>query len=1131
MASTSSVTLSQALFAPAISHHGSAQSSDHHCLSFSTPSLPSFSGLKSTSSSIPRATSSLRRRLVTLQQTRIRAAAVETLGATAETSLVEKSVNTIRFLAIDAVEKANSGHPGLPMGCAPIGHILYDEIMRYNPKNPYWFNRDRFVLSAGHGCMLQYALLHLAGYDSVKEEDLKNFRQWGSKTPGHPENFETPVLKSQLGVANAVGLALAEKHLAARFNKPDNEIVDHYTYVILGDGCQMEGIANEACSLAGHWGLGKLIAFYDDNHISIDGDTAIAFTESVDKRFEGLGWHVIWVKNGNTGYDDIRAAIKEAKAVKDKPTLIKALTEQCIGMLKVIVHFKVTSFNSDELLPFSVGSTTIGYGSPNKANSYSVHGSALGAKEVDATRKNLAWPYEPFHVPEDVRKHWSRHISVGAALEAEWNKSLPKSPAEATRNLSQANLNALAKVLPGLLGGSADLASSNMTLLKMFGDFQKDTPEERNVRFGVREHGMGAICNGIALHSPGLIPYCATFFVFTDYMRAAIRISALSEAGVIYPGNETAGAYKVAVLNRKRPSILALSRQKLPNLAGTSIEGVEKGGYIISDNSSGNKPDVILIGTGSELEIAAKAAEELRKGARLVSIEAGSTFGWEKIVGAKGKAIGIDRFGASAQLVRYTRSLALLQKLLLLQPKKGLKHCQRKPDCTVDKVKRSPVRVSASVATSEKPSTAPEIVLQPIKEISGTVTLPGSKSLSNRILLLAALSEGTTVVDNLLNSDDVRHMLGALRTLGLHVEDNNELKRAIVEGCGSHFPVGKGSKNDIELFLGNAGTAMRPLTAAVTAAGGNSSYILDGVPRMRERPIGDLVAGLKQLGADVECSPTNCPPVRINGQGGLPGGKVKLSGSISSQYLTALLMAAPLALGDVEIEIIDKLISIPYVEMTLRLMERYGVTVEHTSSWDRFFIRGGDASSASYFLAGAAITGGTITVEGCGTSSLQGDVKFAEVLEKMGAKVTWTENSVTVTGPPRNSPSKKHLRAIDINMNKMPDVAMTLAVVALFADGRTAIRCWRVKETERMIAICTELRKLGATVEEGPDYCVITPPEKLNIAEIDTYDDHRMAMAFSLAACGDVPVTIKDPGCTRKTFPDYFEVLERFTEH
>ncbi|MBA0802211.1 hypothetical protein Gohar_012529, partial [Gossypium harknessii] len=415
--------------------------------------------------------------------------------------------------------------------------------------------------------------------------------------------------------------------------------------------------------------------------------------------------------------------------------------------------------------------TTIGYGSPNKANSYSVHGSALGAKEVDATRKNLGWPYEPFHVPEDVKGHWSRHVPQGAALEAEWNakfsayeknykeeaaelKSIitgelpagwenalptytPESPADATRNLSQQNLNALVKVLPGLLGGSADLASSNMTLLKMFGDFQKDTPEERNVRFGVREHGMGAICNGIALHSPGLIPYCATFFVFTDYMRAAIRISALSQARVIYvmthdsiglgedgpthqpiehlasframpnvlmlrpaDGNETAGAYKVAVLKRKTPSILALSRQKLPQLAGTSIEGVQKGGYIISDNSSGNNPDVILIGTGSELEIAVKAADELRKEGKAVrvvslvswelfdeqsdaykesvfpsavtarvSIEAGSTFGWGKIVGSKGKAIGIDWFGASAPAGRIYKEFGLTPEAVIAAAK------------------------------------------------------------------------------------------------------------------------------------------------------------------------------------------------------------------------------------------------------------------------------------------------------------------------------------------------------------------------------------------------------------------------------------------------------------------------------
>ncbi|KAF8380447.1 hypothetical protein HHK36_027934 [Tetracentron sinense] len=536
MAASSSLTVSQAIVdRTTIAHHGSSTYPDRVAVSGFNLSLISGVGLKLSSSHV----AGSRKRLSS--RSSVRATAVETLEKT-DTALVEKSVNSIRFLAIDAVEKANSGHPGLPMGCAPMGHILYDEMMRYNPKNPYWFNRDRFVLSAGHGCMMQYALLHLAGYDSVKEEDLKSFRQWGSKSPGHPENFETPGVEVTTGplgqgIANAVGLALTEKHLAARYNKPDSEIVDHYTYVILGDGCQMEGISNEACSLAGHWGLGKLIAFYDDNHISIDGDTDIAFTESVDTRFEGLGWHVIWVKNGNTRYDEIRAAIKEAKAVKDKPTLIKV-------------------------------TTTIGFGSPNKANSYSVHGSALGAKEVDATRKNLGWPYEPFHVPEDVKKHWSRHVPEGAALETEWNakfaeyekkyteeaaelKSLitgefpagrekalptytPESPADATRNLSQQCLNALAKVLPGLIGGSADLASSNMTLLKMYGDFQKDTPEERNVRFGVREHSMGAICNGIALHSPGLIPYCATFFVFTDYRRAAMRISALCEAGVIY---------------------------------------------------------------------------------------------------------------------------------------------------------------------------------------------------------------------------------------------------------------------------------------------------------------------------------------------------------------------------------------------------------------------------------------------------------------------------------------------------------------------------------------------------------------------------------------------------------------------
>lgn len=453
---------------------------------------------------------------------------------------------------------------------------------------------------------------------------------------------------------------------------------------------------------------------------------------------------------------------------------------------------------------------------------------------------------------------------------------------------------------------------------------------------------------------------------------------------------------------------------------------------------------------------------------------------------------------------------------------------------------------AASAAAAEKVSDVTKLVLQPVKQIDGKVKLPGSKSLSNRILLLTALSEGTTVVDNLLDSEDVRYMVEALRTLGLEVSEDRASNQVTVVGCGGHFPCGKKGET-VDLFLGNAGTAMRPLTAAVTAAGGHARYVLDGVPRMRERPIGDLVDGLKQLGADVGCVlNTNCPPVYINAAGGLPGGQVKLSGAISSQYLTALLMAAPLANGDVKVEIVDKLVSVPYVDMTLKLMDRFGVKVKHDDAWQSFVIKcgqtykspghayvEGDASSASYFLAGAAITGGTVTVEGCGTTSLQGDVKFAEVLEKMGAKVSWTEHSVTVTGAPINPATGKRLQGIDVDMNSMPDVAMTLAVVALFADGPTAIRDvgnWRVKETERMVAICTELRKLGADVIEGSDYCIITPPQKLNSTSIDTYDDHRMAMAFSLAACGDVPITINDPGCTRKTFPDYFDVFENLAE-
>jgi len=479
----------------------------------------------------------------------------------------------------------------------------------------------------------------------------------------------------------------------------------------------LEGISNEACSLAGHWGLGKLIALYDDNNISIDGHTEISFTEDVAARFEALGWHVQHVKDGNTDFDGLRKAIANAKSVTDKPSLIKV-------------------------------STLIGYGSPNKADTHDVHGAPLGADETKATRENLGWEYGPFEVPQEVYDVFRTNVTKGASAESEWKGALeaykakypteyaeftqlvsgelpagwekalptftPEDKGLATRQYSNMMLNALAPVLPGLIGGSADLAPSNLTLMKMFGDFQKDSPGERNVRFGVREHGMGAICNGIGLHNSGLIPYCATFFIFTDYMRSAMRMSALSEMGVIYvmthdsiglgedgpthqpiehlasframpnmlmmrpcAGNETAGAYKVAVENRKRPTTIALSRQGMNNLPGLSAEGVAKGAYIVKD--SGSKPDVIIMGTGSELQLAYDAALALEKEGKKVNVvsfpcwelfeeqspeykesvlpksvkarvavEAGSSFGWAKYVGDEGKFIGVDGFGASA---------------------------------------------------------------------------------------------------------------------------------------------------------------------------------------------------------------------------------------------------------------------------------------------------------------------------------------------------------------------------------------------------------------------------------------------------------------------------------------------------
>jgi transketolase len=635
-------------------------------------------------------------------------------------SVDQLCINAIRFLAIDAVEKAKSGHPGLPMGAAPMAFVLWDQFMRFNPKNPKWFNRDRFVLSAGHGCMLQYALLFLTGYDSVNLDDIKSFRQWGSRTPGHPENFETAGVEVTTGplgqgIANAVGLAMAEAHLAAKFNKPDITLVDHYTYVILGDGCNMEGVSGEAASLAGHLKLGKLIALYDDNHISIDGSTDISFTEDVSKRFEAYGWQVLHVKDGNTDLAGIAAAIAEAKADPSRPTMIKV-------------------------------TTTIGYGSPNRSNTAGVHGSPLGGDEIKLTRENLGWSYDPFVVPEDALSHMRKAGERGASAEAEWqstlaqyrskyaaeateferylsgklpegwDKALPTyTPADkevASRKHSEICLNALAPVIPELIGGSADLTHSNLTEMKGFGDFLPGNYQGRNLRFGVREHGMGAICNGIALHGSGLIPYGATFLVFTDYMRGAIRLSALSEAGVIWvmthdsialgedgpthqpvetiaslraipnllvirpaDGTETSGAYKVAIANRNRPTLLALSRQNLPNLANSSIDNVAKGAYIAQDCDG--TPDLILIGTGSEVNLCIQAAAELsdkkvrvvsmpcwelfeeqdaaykesvlpKAVTRRLSVEAGTSFGWARYTGTYGDNVSVDTFGASA---------------------------------------------------------------------------------------------------------------------------------------------------------------------------------------------------------------------------------------------------------------------------------------------------------------------------------------------------------------------------------------------------------------------------------------------------------------------------------------------------
>lgn len=636
--------------------------------------------------------------------------------------LDQQSVNTIRFLAVDGVEKAGSGHPGMPMGAAPMAYVLWSRYFRHNPRNSHWHDRDRFILSAGHGSMLLYALLHLTGYD-LPIEELQNFRQWGSRTPGHPEHFITDGVTTTTGplgqgFANGVGSALAETILAERFNRDGFPIVDHYTYAIVSDGDMMEGISHEAASLAGHLGLGKLIYFYDDNKISIDGRTDLSFTEDVGKRFDAYGWQVLRVEDGND-LDAIEAAINEAQADTGRPTLI-------------------------------IVSTIIGFGSPNKADTASAHGEPLGKEEVVLAKRNLGWPEDrTFFVPDDVFESMHRSVERGGELEGAWNElmdsyrskypdlaaeydawqnsDLPSDwesalpdfePGEsiATRAASGKVLNAIAEKVGILVGGSADLTPSNKTDIKARQDYQKDSRDGLYIRFGVREHAMASICNGMALHH-GIRPYCGTFLIFSDYLRPALRLSALMGVPVTYvfthdsiglgedgpthqpvehlmalraiPGLnlirpadavETAEAWQVALELNDRPTALALTRQNLTTFDRKALgvsEGVKRGAYILRDCEG--TPDIILIGTGSEVELAMSAAEELTSkghGVRVVSmpswdlfdaqedayqehvlpssvsrrlaIEAGVTLGWERYTLGRGRAVGLDRFGASA---------------------------------------------------------------------------------------------------------------------------------------------------------------------------------------------------------------------------------------------------------------------------------------------------------------------------------------------------------------------------------------------------------------------------------------------------------------------------------------------------
>jgi transketolase len=588
------------------------------------------------------------------------------------TKLDELCINTIRFLSVDAVQKANSGHPGMPMGAAPIGYTVWTKYLRHNPRNPKWFNRDRFVLSAGHGSMLLYSLLHLTGYD-LSLDDLKQFRQFGSKTPGHPEYGITPGVETTTGplgqgLGNAVGMAIAETYLAANFNRDGFNIVDHYTYTIAGDGCMMEGVTSEASSLAGHLKLGKLIVFYDDNHITIEGKTDLAFSEDVLARYSAYGWHTQRVTDGND-IEAISKAIDAAKGVTDKPSIIAVRTH-------------------------------IGFGSPNKQDTAEAHGSPLGDKEVELTKKNLGWPLEPrFLVPEEVLPVFRKSVDSGKKSEDDWNNlfkeyenkypelakefrawmsgdvpsevlnSLPKfDPAAggvATRSASGKVINAFSPKVKNFLGGAADLSPSTDTLMKDTTSFSATDRCGRNFHFGIREHGMGAILNGMAVHG-GLIPFGATFLVFADYMRPPIRLAAISHFRTTYvfthdsvglgedgpthqpvehfmalraipnliflrpaDANETAQAWKFVLSYKKGPVAVALTRQKLPVIDRkkyASEEGLQRGGYVLGE--SGN-PEAIIIATGSEVSVAMKAYEELvskGKKVRLVSMPSWEIF-------------------------------------------------------------------------------------------------------------------------------------------------------------------------------------------------------------------------------------------------------------------------------------------------------------------------------------------------------------------------------------------------------------------------------------------------------------------------------------------------------------------------